>query len=142
MAVVSRRVDVAEVLLWGRNIGAVYWDDDDNIAAFEYEPEFRASGIQLAPLTMPLGPRIHRFPAHADTSFFGLPGLLSDSLPDEFGNAIIDQWLAREGRDRKTFSPVERLCYIGQRGTGALEFRPATRKRLPSKYIVKQPPIA
>jgi len=128
MAVVSRRVDVAEVLLWGRNIGAVYWDDAGAIAAFEYEPDFRNSGIQLAPLMMPLGSRIYRFPAHAGTSFLGLPGLLSDSLPDEFGNAVIDQWLAREGRDRQSFSPVERLCYIGQRGTGALEFRPATRK--------------
>lgn len=125
---VTRKVDVAQVLLWGHNIGAVFWDEPRNIAAFEYEPDFQGSGIEVAPLTMPLGPRIYRFPALSRSSFHGLPGLLADSLPDDFGNAIIDQWLAREGRAPGDFSPVERLCYIGQRGTGALEFRPATRR--------------
>lgn len=125
---VARRVDVAQVRLWGHDIAAVSWDDDTRLAAFEFEADFQRSGIEIAPLMMPLSSRIYRFPAHARTSFHGLPGLLSDSLPDDFGNAIIDQWLVREGRDRKSFSPVERLCYIGQRGTGALEFRPATRR--------------
>ena len=125
---VAGRVDVAQVTLWGHDIGAVYWDDEASLGVFEYEPGFQNSGIELAPLTMPLGARIYRFPAHAGTSFQGLPGLLSDSLPDDFGNALIDQWLVREGRDRASFSPVERLCYIGQRGTGALEYRPATRR--------------
>ena len=125
---VSRKVDVAQVLLWGHRIGAVYWDAAENVAAFEYEPDFQESGIEVAPLTMPLSPRIYRFPSSSGTSFQGLPGLLADSLPDDFGNAIIDQWLVREGRDVADFSPVERLCYIGQRGTGALEFRPATRR--------------
>lgn len=124
---VGQRVDVAQVRLWGHDIGAVYWDDRASLGAFEYEPKFQGSGIELAPLMMPLGSQIYRFPAHAGTSFHGLPGLLADSLPDDFGNAVIDQWLAREGRQRGSFSPVERLCYIGQRGTGALEFRPATR---------------
>jgi serine/threonine-protein kinase HipA len=76
---------------------------------------------------MPLAERIYRFPELRRTSFHGLPGLLADSLPDDFGNAVIDQWLIREGRDRASFSPIERLCYIGQRGMGALEFRPAIR---------------
>ena len=125
---VARRVDVAQVRLWGHDIAAVYWDEDASLAAFEFEADFQGSGIETAPLMMPLSSRIYRFPAHARTSFRGLPGLLSDSLPDDFGNAIIDQWLVREGRDRRSFNPVERLCYIGQRGTGALEFRPATRR--------------
>ena len=125
---VARKVDVAQVLLWGHRIGAVYWDPADNVAAFEYEPDFQGSGIEIAPLMMPLSPRIYRFQSLSGTSFQGLPGLLADSLPDDFGNAIIDQWLVREGRDVADFSPVERLCYIGQRGTGALEFRPATRR--------------
>jgi len=126
--VVSRRVDVAEVWLWGRAIGAVYWDEQHALGVFEYAGDFQRSGIELAPLMMPLGPTIYRFPALARTSFQGLPGLLADSLPDDFGNAVIDQWLMSEGRDVGSFSPVERLCYIGVRGTGALEFRPATRK--------------
>lgn len=125
---VAERLDTARVILWGRDIGAVYWDRDAALAAFEYDPDFVQSGIELAPLMMPLGPGVFRFPALRRGAFRGLPGLLADSLPDDFGNAIIDQWLLREGRTREDFSPVERLCYIGRRGTGALEFRPATRK--------------
>jgi len=124
---VGQRVDVAQVRLWGHDIGAVFWDEPAGVGAFEYEPAFQNSGIELAPQMMPLGPQIHRFLSHAGTSFQGLPGLLADSLPDDFGNAVIDQWLVREGRDLGSFSPVERLCYIGTRGTGALEFHPATR---------------
>jgi len=127
VAVVTAVVDTAEVFLWGHLIGAVYWDVDHSLAAFEYAPEFRRSNIELSPICMPLGERIYRYPELRNTSFHGLPGLLADSLPDDFGNAIIDQWLMREGRDRSRFSPVERLCYIGQRGMGALEFRPAIR---------------
>jgi serine/threonine-protein kinase HipA len=124
----SRIVDVATVRLWGHDIGAVFWDDVSNVGAFEYTVEFQQSGVELAPLTMPLGPRIYRFPELARSSFRGLPGLLADSLPDDFGNALIRQWLIREGRDEANFSPVEQLCYIGLRGTGALEFRPARRQ--------------
>lgn len=120
-------VDTCEVELWGRTVAAAYWDSEARLAAFEYHPEFQRSGIELAPLKMPLGSRIYRFPELRRSSFHGLPGLLADSLPDDFGNAIIDQWLLREGRAKSDFSPIERLCYIGQRGMGALEFRPSIR---------------
>ena len=124
---VGKAVDTCEVRLWGHTIGAAYWDDEERLAAFEYHPSFRPSRIELAPLMMPLGERIYRFGELRRTSFQGLPGLLADSLPDDFGNAVIDQWLLREGRDKASFSPIERLCYIGQRGMGALEFRPSIR---------------
>lgn len=124
---VAQAVDTAEIFLWDHLIAAVYWDSDEGVAAFEYAHQFRRSNIELSPICMPLSDRIFRFPEHRKTAFRGLPGLLADSLPDDFGNAIIDQWLTREGRDRATFSPVERLCYIGQRGMGALEFRPSIR---------------
>ncbi len=130
-------VDTAEVRLWNRRIGAVYWDDQRQHAVFEYAPKFRRSDIELSPVVMPLGDAIYRFPELARSSFYGLPGLLADSLPDDFGNAVIDQWLLREGRDRASFSPVERLCYIGQRGTGALEFRPSMRTATRSSVPVE-----
>ena len=116
---------VAEVRLWGRAIGAVSWDDDRGTANFEYEPSFIPSGRQIAPLTMPLSREIHSFPALPRQTFAGLPGLLADSLPDRFGNALIDAWLARQGRSPGDFNSVERLCYIGTRGMGALEFASA-----------------
>jgi serine/threonine-protein kinase HipA len=115
---------VAEVQLWGRTIGAVSLADGATTAAFEYVPAFLDSGIELSPLRMPLQPRIYTFPELAPQTFHGLPGLLADSLPDRFGNALIDQWLATQGRAPDSFNAVERLCYTGARGMGALEFRP------------------
>jgi serine/threonine-protein kinase HipA len=116
---------VAEVRLWGRKIGAVSLEDGARICAFEYDPAFLASGIELSPLTMPLSRRIYQFPSLPEVSFHGLPGLLADSIPDRFGNALIDAWLATQGRRPETFNAVERLCYIGVRGMGGLEFAPA-----------------
>ena len=112
---------VAEVRLWGRTIGAVSWDGDRGFAHFEYDPAFIPGGRQVAPLTMPLASGIYSFPALSRQTFHGLPGLLADSLPDRFGNALIDAWLVRRGRDPGDFNAVERLCYIGARGMGALD---------------------
>ncbi len=115
---------VAEVQLWGRTIGAVSLEEGARFAAFQYAPAFVPSGIQLSPIVMPLSAHVYQFPALPEVSFHGLPGLLSDSLPDRFGNALIDAWLATEGRRPESFSAIERLCYIGVRGMGALEFAP------------------
>jgi serine/threonine-protein kinase HipA len=95
------------------------------VAAFQYDPAFLASGIELSPISMPLSGRVYQFPSLPQVSFHGLPGLLADSLPDRFGNALIDAWLATQGRRPENFNAIERLCYIGVRGMGALEFAPA-----------------
>jgi len=117
---------LAEVRLWGKTIGAVSLQDGEDVASFEYDAAFAQSGIQIAPVVMPLSRHVYRFPALARPTFHGLPGLLADSLPDKFGNALIDVWLASQGRKADSFNAVERLCYTGQRGMGALEFAPAT----------------
>lgn len=114
----------AEVRLWGSTIGAVFLGENEDVATFEYDPDFAGSGIQLSPLKMPLTRSLYRFPELARHSFHGLPGLLADSLPDRFGNALIDAWLASQGRTAQSFNAVERLCYTGTRGMGALEFAP------------------
>lgn len=116
----------ARVVLWGSVVGAVTWLEDREIGVFQYSPDFLDSGIQLAPLMMPLGEFPYEFPALARNTFKGLPGLIADSLPDRYGNALIDAWLASQGRTAASFHPVERLCYVGTRGMGALEFQPAT----------------
>jgi len=117
----------AKVNLWGRTIGAVSLSSDTTTATFEYDPAFSRSGIEIAPLTMPLSGQLYSFPALRPETFHGLPGLLADSLPDRFGNALIDAWLARSGRTPDAFNAVERLCYTGSRGMGALEYAPAIR---------------
>ena len=118
----------ATVRLWGRDIGAVSWLDDRQMAVFQYMPEFLGSSIELSPIAMPLRRDPYEFPALAKEAFKGLPGMLADLLPDKFGNALIDAWLVAHGRTANSFNPVERLCYIGTRGMGALEFHPTILK--------------
>ncbi|HXC76087.1 MAG TPA: HipA domain-containing protein, partial [Candidatus Acidoferrum sp.] len=115
---------VAAVNLWGSRIGAVSIEDDSDVAAFQYDRSFARSDIQVSPITMPLRTEPYTFGSLSRESFRGLPGLLADSLPDKFGNALIDAWLASQGRSPESFTVVERLCYIGTRGMGALEFAP------------------
>lgn len=128
-------VDTALVRLWGELVGGVSWNEERQFASFEFDREFLARGLDVAPLTMPLavarqGDGRFEFPALARQGFQGLPGLLADALPDRFGNALIDSWLARQGRTPVSFSPVERLCYTGRRAMGALEFEPPVRDGL------------
>ncbi len=128
---------LAEVQLWGTPIGAVTLADGEATASFEYDPGFAASGIEVAPIAMPLAPRrVYRFPTLADESFSGLPGLLADSLPDRYGHALIDAWLATRGREPESFDPVERLCYVGRRGMGALEFKPARGPKPSTSHVL------
>jgi serine/threonine-protein kinase HipA len=115
---------IAKVQLWGRTIGAVSLDEGREVAAFQYDADFARSGIELSPLVMPPSERVVEFPALPRNTFHGLPGLLADSLPDKFGNALIDAWLATQGCTPDSFNAVERLCYTGTRGMGALEFAP------------------
>ncbi|HEX4304404.1 MAG TPA: type II toxin-antitoxin system HipA family toxin [Solirubrobacterales bacterium] len=114
----------ARVRLWGRTIGAVLLEEGADTTVFRYTPEFAAGGIEPSPLAMPLRLEPYSFPALGHEAFRGLPGLLADSLPDRYGNALINRWLARQGRAPETASAVERLCYMGTRGMGALEFAP------------------
>jgi serine/threonine-protein kinase HipA len=115
---------VAEVRLWGSTIGAVTLEEGSEVAVFQYDPEFIRSGIEVAPLRMPLRAEPYTFPALNPESFHGLPGLLADSLPDRYGHAVINAWLAGQGREPDSFNAVERLCHGGRRGMGALEYAP------------------
>jgi serine/threonine-protein kinase HipA len=124
------KVDTALIKIWGRLVGAVAWNDNRQLATFEFDPDFLDDGLDLAPLKMPWAHARRsqarfNFPGLPFETFKGLPGLLADALPDNFGNSIIDAWLARQGRTADSFSPVERLCYTGRRAMGALEFEPA-----------------
>ncbi|NOD85923.1 MULTISPECIES: type II toxin-antitoxin system HipA family toxin [unclassified Ruegeria] len=125
----------ASVMLWGRRIGAVSWDEARALGVFQYEPGFVGAGIEVAPLKMPTREAPYEFPALRKETFKGLPGMLADALPDKFGNRLIDAWLAETGRSADRFSPVDRLCYIGNRGIGALEFEPTVRKATRSKKL-------
>jgi serine/threonine-protein kinase HipA len=128
------KVDVAEAWLWGHRVGAVALDEL-GVGVFEYDTDFLRHGLDVAPLMMPLeeasrGHVIHSFPTLNPETFKHLPGLLADTLPDKFGQAIVNAWLARQGRSPNDFSIIERLCYTGTRAMGALEFKPAVTQHL------------
>lgn len=118
--------DTAEVYLWGTRIGIIHQDISKAYATFEYDFDFVNSGIEVSPLRMPLGKNIYEFPALAGEPFYGMPGLVADSLPDRFGNAVIEQWLMSLGKSLTDFTAIDRLCYTGKRGMGALEYVPAS----------------
>lgn len=117
-------ITLADIYLWGQHAGTVAWDENYQAASFEFTPEFASGQWDISPLMMPVRQRqIYQFPSLSKDTFAGLPGLLADALPDAFGKALLDKWLASLGR---TFvNPVERLCYQGKRSMGALEFVPA-----------------
>ncbi len=129
-------IESAEVYLWGTRIGYVHQKGTDPTASFEYDKTFLKSGIELAPFKMPLSERVYSFVELAKSDAFrGMPGLLADSLPDRFGNAVIDKWLASQGQTPESFMAIERLCYTGKRGMGALEYIPATGPKYDSNEI-------
>ncbi len=117
--------NLAEVRLWGELLGALAYDPRSKISTFEYAPEWMASKVEIAPLRMPLSSRKFQFPSLNPETYKGLPAVFADTLPDDFGNAVINAWLARAGRDITSFTPLERLLYSGHRGMGAFEFEPA-----------------
>ncbi|MCM1140309.1 MAG: type II toxin-antitoxin system HipA family toxin [Muribaculum sp.] len=120
-------VTLAEVYIWDKLVGYVNWNEQSATAGFEYEPKFVATGLELSPLMMPLtSDTIYEFSSNKRDTFMGLPGLLADALPDAYGRALLNSWLAARGRAEGEANPVERLCYQGSRSMGALEFRPMT----------------
>lgn len=115
----------AEVFLWGTRIGVVMQEEINSVAKFNYDEKFLKSRIEVSPIAMPLSDRVYSFPALRSETFKGLPGMLCDSLPDKFGTKLVERYLAEQGRSIHDFSSVERLCYVGNRGMGALEYVPA-----------------
>lgn len=125
----------AQVNLWGRRIGAVSWVRENLTGVFQYDPKFLSAGIELSPIVMPVREPPYEFRSLNRETFMGLPGLLSDSLPDRFGNRLIEVWLAETGRTNQDFNPVDRLCYVGKRATGALEFEPVIEKQIRRRQL-------
>ncbi len=138
-------VDAAEVKIWGELVGAVRWDAEKQLASFQYDKKFLTKEIDLSPIKMPVkyGDRIYSFPElrknknEQTATFKGLPGLLADTLPDKYGNQLINVWLAQNGRPPDSMNPVEQLCFIGTRGMGALEFEPAQLKTMKRTFAIE-----
>lgn len=119
---------IVDVKLWSENVGSLIWNGKLDIAAFQYDSKFLRSKLDISPIMMPLKKsseeRVYQFPSNRSACFGGLPGLIADSLPDKFGTQIINEWFATRGLPNEQITPLDRLCYVGKRGMGALEFEP------------------
>jgi len=118
---------IVDVKLWDNEVGSLVWDKNREVAIFEFEPKFLKLNLEIAPIIMPIDKAKNTqfyFPENKNNCFKGLPGIFADSLPDKFGNQIITEWYASKGLNNQMITPLERLCYIGRRGMGALEFDP------------------
>ncbi|WP_341851359.1 type II toxin-antitoxin system HipA family toxin [Vibrio vulnificus] len=122
-------MEVITITYQGDLVGALSFDTEKGLGSFEYDPSFVKKGVELSPIKMPLSNRIYRFPELDFNTFKGLPGLIADSLPDDFGNAVLNAWVASQGRSPSDITPLQRLQYTGKRGMGALEYVPATKLR-------------
>lgn len=120
-----RRIEVLEVRCWGKLVGAVAQDPTLDLQVFEYSAEWNTKNIQLSPIHMRNRSGTYIFPQLSKSTFYGLPAMLADALPDDFGNAVIDAWLSEEGIDKESISSLDRLAYAGERALGALTFHPA-----------------
>ena len=122
----------AFINIWGKRMGAIAWNPETGLGSFEYDPTFLKTGLNPAPIKMATKgaeKRIFTFSElRNNNTFKGLPGLLADILPDKYGNALINAWLTKQGRPSDSLNPVEMLCFIGNRGMGALEFEPVEPK--------------
>ncbi|MBQ6723084.1 MAG: type II toxin-antitoxin system HipA family toxin [Paludibacteraceae bacterium] len=129
-------VTAADVHLWGQQVGTVLWDEHLVCSHFEYAPEFIRGGLEVSPIMMPLARKVYSFPDRDSyKTFLGLPGMLAEALPDAFGRALLDNWLAAQGR--QDANPVERLCFQGKRSMGALEFVPSMERVLDAEQAIE-----
>ena len=122
-------IEAVRVKYNGQDIGAVSFNTETDVGAFEFESRFIKSGIELSPIKMPLSKKIYSFPENNNETFKGLPGMIADSLPDDFGNAVMNAWIASQGKSVDGITPLQRLQYTGQRGMGALTYSPAIQRK-------------
>lgn len=119
-----KNINTVRVKMWGTTVGYLH-QDDNGMVGFQYDEEFLKSNIEISPVKMPLSTATYSFPALREETFHGLPGMVADSLPDRFGNIVINRYLESQGRTADSLSVIEKLCYTGKRGMGALEYEPS-----------------
>ncbi|MBO5333000.1 MAG: type II toxin-antitoxin system HipA family toxin [Clostridia bacterium] len=119
-----QNVNTVRVKMWGTTVGYLH-QDNNGMVGFQYDEEFLKSNIEISPVKMPLSTVTYSFPALREETFHGLPGMVADSLPDKYGNIVINRYLESQGRTADSLSVIEKLCYTGKRGMGALEYEPS-----------------
>ncbi len=122
-------MEVIRVQYQEQDVGALSFDSEKDLGAFEYSASFINKGVELSPLKMPLSNQIYSFPELDFGTYKGLPGLIADSLPDDFGNAVLNAWVAGQGRSAESITPLQRLQHTGKRGMGAISYAPATKMK-------------
>jgi len=129
-------VTAIDAFIWGRHVGTIVPGAGSHYR-FAYDPDFLSSGIELAPFEMPLGPGEFSFPNRPTGAYYGMPAVFADSIPDSFGNAVIEEWMERQGVLPSSVTALDRLAYVGARAMGALEYRPERGPRPEQKLAIR-----
>jgi len=129
-------VNAIEAFIWGRHVGTIVPDSPSRYR-FAYDRDFLSSGIELSPFELPLRPGEFSFPNRPAGAFYGMPAVFADSIPDSFGNAVIDEWMERQGVLSSSVTPLDRLAYVGSRAMGALEYLPERGPRREQKLAIR-----
>ena len=129
-------VKAIEVSIWGRHVGMIAPKTATHYR-FEYDDAFLHSGVEIAPFELPLGAGEFSFLDRPASAFYGLPAVFADSLPDSFGNSVIDAWMEQQNVMRSSVTALDRLAYVGSRAIGALEYAPQRGPRRDMKLALK-----
>ena len=121
--------EAIKITMHGRTVGFMVWNSRLKKALFEYDRSFIASGINIAPLTMPINSVRSQsglsWSGNTDKLYRGLPPTFSDSLPDKWGSLLFKEWIKQQNISSKSITPLDHLAFIGKRAMGALEYEPA-----------------
>ncbi len=119
-----KAVDFINVSIWGKKVGTIAMSPRIGYYVFAYDPSFVKTGIELSPIHMPLATDPYVFSYLPELTYQRLPAMIADSLPDKFGNDLIDSYMKQKGLNTSQISVLDRLAYMGKRAMGALEFHP------------------
>jgi len=117
---------VLKVLLWDKEVGCLRWDERKSLSYFVFNKDFLSSGLNLFPFLAPINDSKAYLPivGNKNKIYCGLPPFIADSLPDNWGNLVFEQWLNEKGLKNNSITPLDKLAFIGKRAIGAFEFKP------------------